>query len=196
MCVFCGSSAGTNPEYIKTAKELGRYIATSGRTLVYGGAAVGTMGALADGALGAGGKVVGVMPTTLKGLEVAHPGLTEFYTVQNMHERKQKMAELSDCFVALPGGLGTLDEIFDIISGAQLQFHSKPVALLNVLDYYKHLSMFLDHVCNEGFLMPIHRNMIGVFDSIEMMFEWFENYNPPALDMKKWVEEKKKGSVH
>src|SRR5580693_3912653 len=160
VCVFCGSNPGRRPEYLAGAADLGRTLAARGLRVVYGGAHVGLMGALADAVLAAGGEVVGVIPGLLVDAEVAHPGLSDLRVTGSMHERKALMADLSDGFIALPGGIGTLEETFEIWTWAQLGYHVKPCALLNIGGFYEGLSSFLDTVLKEGFLKDVHRNML------------------------------------
>ncbi len=152
VLVFCGSSPGARPEYVAGAEELGRLLAERELELVYGGASVGLMGALADSVLGAGGTAIGVIPTRLVELEVAHAGLTKLHVVETMHERKALMAELSDGVIAMPGGTGTLDELFELFTWRQLGLHRKPIGLLDVADYWRPLLAFLTHAVNERFL--------------------------------------------
>jgi uncharacterized protein (TIGR00730 family) len=151
VCVYCGSSFGTDPAYLEATQTLARTFAKQGLRVVYGGAAVGLMGALADAALEAGGDVVGVIPRQLVDREIAHKGLTELHVVSTMHERKALMAELSDAFVALPGGIGTLEELIEVFTWSQLGLHSKPLGVLNVNGYYDGLGAFLDHAVEQGF---------------------------------------------
>ncbi len=160
VCVFCGSSPGARPSYLAAAEALGREVARRGWTLVYGGAHVGLMGAVADAALAAGGRVFGVIPDALRAKEVAHEGLTELFVVPSMHERKAKMASLSDGFVALPGGLGTLDELFEAVTWTQLGVHEKPCGLLDVDGYFDGLVRFLDHAVEERFVAAGHRSTL------------------------------------
>jgi uncharacterized protein (TIGR00730 family) len=152
ICVYCGSSDGNRPEYRAVAMELGQALAQSGVGLVYGGACIGLMGAVADAALAAGGRVVGIMPRRLVEREVAHRGLTKLRVVETMHERKHQMATLADAFIALPGGYGTLDELCEVLGWAQLGIHAKPIVLLNVAGYYDPLLAMLDHAVQDGFL--------------------------------------------
>ncbi|MCY1021999.1 TIGR00730 family Rossman fold protein [Pyxidicoccus sp. MSG2] len=152
VCVFCGSRPGTRPEYVESATRMGAELARRGLTLVYGGASVGLMGAVADGAMSAGGKVVGVLPGFMGPKELAHPGLTELHMVGSMHERKALMAERSDAFVALPGGFGTLDELFEIVTWAQLGLHRKPMGLLDTRGYFQPLVAMARHMAQEGFV--------------------------------------------
>lgn len=158
ICVYCGSSDGNRPEYRAAAVELGAAMAQAGVGLVYGGACVGLMGAVADAALDAGGRAIGFIPRQLMEREVAHRGLTELRVVETMHERKHGMAALADAFIALPGGYGTLDELCEILGWAQLGIHSKPVVLLNVGGYYDPLLTMLDRAVAEGFLKAQHRH--------------------------------------
>lgn len=161
LCVFCGASMGARPEYESAARELGGILADRGVTLVYGGGNAGLMGAVANGALAKGGKVIGVITRFLKGRELAHEGITELRVTETMHERKAMMATLADAFVALPGGYGTFDEFFEIMAWAQLGIHSKPVGLLNTAGYYDSLITFLDHADRESFLRLKHRSGIA-----------------------------------
>jgi uncharacterized protein (TIGR00730 family) len=165
LCVFCGSSPGVDPRYLVAARELGHALAASGVRLVYGGASVGLMGAIADAVLQAGGDVVGVIPEALEQKEVAHRGLPDLRIVRSMHERKALMAELSDGFVALPGGVGTLEELFEVWTWGQLGYHAKPCALYNVGGFYTGLIAFLDHSAAAGFMRPETRQMLIVEDS-------------------------------
>jgi uncharacterized protein (TIGR00730 family) len=158
-CVFCGSQPGARPEYTTAARAFGVLLAQSGIRVVYGAGNVGLMGVLADAALAAGGEVIGVIPQQLVDRELAHRGLTELRIVSSMHERKALMAELSDAFVALPGGLGTFEELCEVLTWSQLGIHSKPCGCLNVLDYYTPLARMLDHAVTEGFLRPEYRRI-------------------------------------
>ena len=167
ICVFCASSMGARPEYGTVAQELARAIAHAGYGLVYGGAKVGLMGVVADAALAAGAEVIGVIPQVLVDLEVAHTGLTQLLLVDSMHERKAVMARHADAFIALPGGLGTLEEVFEVITWSQLRIHSKPCLLLNVAGYYDKLLAFLDHAVEEGTLKPQNRKIVMVAETAE-----------------------------
>jgi len=162
VCVFCASSHGANPAYGEAAAEVGRLLAGQGIELVYGGGCVGLMGTLADAVLSAGGRAIGVIPVALVEREIAHTGLTELHVVASMHERKARMADLSDAFVALPGGFGTLDELCEILTWAQLGIHRKPVGILNVAGYYDHFLALLDHQVREGLLQSRHRDYLAV----------------------------------
>jgi uncharacterized protein (TIGR00730 family) len=165
VCVFCGSSPGHKPEYRVVAAQLGTALAERGIGLVYGGAALGLMGAVADAALAAGGEVIGVIPQALVDREVAHSGLRDLRIVGSMHERKALMAELADAFIALPGGIGTFEELFEVWTWTQLGSHSKPCALLNVQGFYDKLLGFLDHVVEQAFLKQVHRDVLLVADT-------------------------------
>lgn len=186
VCVFCGSSSGSNPAYLKAARETGRAIAKANLVLVYGGAKVGLMGAVADSALSAGGKVIGVLPTSLQEKELAHESLSELHIVDSMHERKALMAELSDGFVALPGGAGTMEELFEVWTWGQLGLHSKPCGFLNINGFYDQLIAFLDHQTSEGFMKPVMRNMVKLADTPQDILEQFDRYEPPATP--KWIK--------
>ena len=160
LCVFCGSSLGGDPAYKQAAAALGAELAAREIGLVYGGASVGLMGVVADAALEAGGEAIGVLPEALADLEIAHQGLSELRIVASMHERKAQMAALSEGFIALPGGIGTLEETFEVWTWSQLSIHAKPVGLLNVNGFYDRLEAFLDHMTAEAFVKPVHRNIM------------------------------------
>jgi uncharacterized protein (TIGR00730 family) len=160
ICVYCGSSTGGHDDYAAAARDLARALVERDFELVYGGAAKGTMGVIADEVLALGGKVYGVIPTLLLGKEIAHPELTELYVVDSMHARKSKMESLADGFVALPGGIGTLEELVEILTWAQLRVHDKPCGVINVRGYFDHLLTFLDHAEAEGFLRPDSRQLL------------------------------------
>ena len=186
LCVFCGSSPGASKDFSNAAEALGRTLADAGIGLVYGGASVGLMGRLADSALAAGGEVIGVIPRAMVDLEVAHHGLTDLRVVASMHERKALMADLADGFVALPGGLGTLDELFEILTWAQLGLHAKPVGLLDVGGYFAPLLAFLDGAVAARFLAPEHRAMLLVADEPAALLATFRAYQaPPPF---KWLD--------
>lgn len=185
VCVFSGSSPGARPEYVAAAAEFGQALATRGIGVVYGGASIGLMGAVADAALRHGGEVVGVIPQFLALKEVAHAGLTDLRIVDSMHERKALMAELSDAFVALPGGIGTFEEIFEVWTWAQLGSHAKPCAFLNVAGYYDRLFAFLDHAVAEAFLKPVHREMTLVADRPAALLDALATHRTPAVE--KWL---------
>ena len=160
ICVYCGSSPGRQPEYIESAGVLGQAIVRHGAGLVYGGASIGLMGAVADSVLAAGGEVVGIIPESLAALEIAHEGLTELVVVADMHERKAAMADRSDGFIAMPGGLGTLEELYEMLTWSQLGFHQKPCAVLNVASFYDQLLAFMDVQQEQGFMKPEHRQLL------------------------------------
>jgi uncharacterized protein (TIGR00730 family) len=184
ICVYCGSSSGVGEVYADAARSVADLMVTEGIGLVYGGANRGLMGILADGVLAGGGEVQGVIPKALEGKEIAHEGLTRLHVVDSMHERKSLMALLSDGFLALPGGFGTIEEIIEVLTWGQLQFHDKPCGLLNVDGYFDHLLAFFDHGQKRGFLKPQHRQMLLVADTPAKLFEEFGRYQPPAGD--KW----------
>lgn len=181
ICVFCGSSPGKHAEYADVAARFGRQLARDGIGLVYGGASIGLMGVVANAVLQAGGDVIGVIPRSIVDLEVAHAGLQDLRIVGSMHERKALMAELSDAFVALPGGIGTLEEIFEVWTWAQLGSHNKPCAFLNVRGFYDGLLGFLDHVVEESFLKPAHRNMVLVEADPEILLRSIISYHAPVV---------------
>ena len=187
VCVYCGSSPGIHREYAEAARNLGCALARHDLELVYGGADVGLMGILADAVLEANGRVVGVIPEAFAH-RVSHHGLTELHVVATMHERKQMMFDLSDAFIALPGGLGTLEELTELLTWAQIGLHRKPCGLLNIAGYYDTLLTFMDHVEAEGFMKPRHRAMILVADDAEALLTQFQNYLPPSAD--KWDDHK------
>jgi uncharacterized protein (TIGR00730 family) len=186
ICVFAGSNSGTKAEYLAAARDLGRVLAHRKLGLVYGGARVGLMGALADEALAAGGHVIGIMPEALVAMEVAHRGLTELRVVKSMHERKAMMSDLSDGFVALPGGLGTLEEFFEVLTWGQLGLHRKPSGLLDVLGYFDQLLSFVDHCVDQGFVRREHRSMISISGSPGELLDGMAAYTPPVVE--KWIE--------
>ena len=185
VCIYCGSSAGTHPAHRVAAAELGTALAQAGIGVVYGGASVGLMGEVANAALAAGGEVTGVIPKSLVDRELAHTSLTKLEITASMHERKARMAELSDAFVALPGGVGTMEEIFEVWTWAQLGIHEKPCALFDVAGYYHHLVQFLDHQHNEGFVRDRHRKMLILASSPAELIARLEGYEAP--EVKKWL---------
>jgi hypothetical protein len=187
ICVFCGSSPGARPEYVQAARQLGAILAQRKIGLVFGGGRVGMMGQLAQAALKNGGDVIGVIPKELHEKKVAYSGLSDLRVVGSMHERKALMAELADGFMALPGGLGTLEEIFEIVTWAQLGMHHKPCGLLNVAGYFTPLLAFLDQVAAQQFLDAAHRSMILTADSPEELLKKFETYRPPTADKAEWA---------
>lgn len=179
VCVFCGSSSRAREIYLDAARHTGAEIARRGLQLIYGGARVGLMGALADAALASGAQVIGVIPQALVEKEVAHNGLTRLHVVESMHGRKVLMNELAAAFLALPGGLGTLDELFETLTWAQLGFHHKPVALLNVDGYFDSLLSFCDRAAADGFLHPAHRQMILSGDDPAFLLDAMTRHVPP-----------------
>jgi uncharacterized protein (TIGR00730 family) len=185
ICVFCGSSHGFAPEYAEVAKEMGRAIAARGWTLVYGGGNVGLMGVVADAVLAAGGKVIGVIPEALLARELGHHGVTELRVVNTMHERKALMADLADAFVALPGGIGTFEEFFEVLTWAQLGIHKKPCGLLNTRGYYEPVMDLLGNAVKEGFLKEDHKRMVLQSGAVEELLQQVENYTAPATA--KWI---------
>lgn len=182
LCVYCGSSAGKRPEYAQAAEQLAEELVNRGIGLVYGGASIGVMGLLADAVLANQGEVVGVIPHALVDKEVSHTGLTDLKIVSSMHERKAMMADLSDGFIALPGGLGTLEELFEILTWAQLGFHQKPCGLLNIAGYYDGLTAFLDHAVKEQFVKPSHRSMLRVERCPIDLLDAFSSYRPSLVE--------------
>lgn len=185
VCVFCGSNFGNGERYAEAARETGIAIAQAGLKLVYGGARVGLMGTVADAALETGGEVVGVLPKALQEKELAHEGLSELHIVASMHERKATMAELSDAFIALPGGAGTLEELFEIWTWGQLGLHQKPCGFLNTAGFYSRLLEFLDHQRDEGFVKDAMRDMLKVGDTPSELLQAFRDYEPPSTA--KWI---------
>lgn len=185
ICVYCGSSPGSRSEYSEGAKALARALVANNLGLVYGGSNLGLMGVVAEEVLALGGTAVGVIPEQLVTKELAHPALTELIVTRNMHERKAMMADLADGFIALPGGLGTFEELFEILTWGQLSFHNKPVGVLNVNGYYDGLLSFLDHAHSEAFIRPQHRSMLISDHCPVQLLEAFKQYEAPAVV--KWV---------
>lgn len=186
LCVFCGSSNDVDPLYINAARAVGQWLAGQGIGVVYGGGRVGLMGAVADGALDAGGEVVGVIPEKILGLEVGHTGLgNNLHVVRGMHARKAMMARLADGFIALPGGWGTLEEIFEVTTWAQLNYHLKPVGLLNANGFYDHLLRFIEHASGEGFIRPMHKDLMVVRDNISDLVEGLSTVTIPKTEQ--WI---------
>ncbi len=186
ICVYCGSNSGENPAFYAAAHDLGAFLARSGIGLVYGGGRVGLMGAVADGALSENGEVIGVIPRALMEKELGHGGLTELRVVVGMHERKQMMVDLSDGFIALPGGFGTLDELFETLTWQQLAFHDKPVGLLNVSGFFDGLVAFVQHMSRSGYLKPEHAACLLVANKHEALLQRMQTFSPP--DLGKWIE--------
>jgi uncharacterized protein (TIGR00730 family) len=185
LCVFCGSSPGTNPAYAEAAAAMGTLLAQRGIGLVYGGGNVGLMGTIADAALAAGGEVIGVIPQALADREVAHHGVTDLRVVDSMHTRKAMMADLSDGFIAMPGGVGTFEEFFEAVTWTQLGVHRKPCGLLNVAGFYTPLAIFIDQAVSEGFIRPAHRAMIVVDDHPARLLDSLSAIDLP--DVPKWI---------
>ena len=177
LCVYCGSSSGKYPEYTEQVRAFGAEMARRGIALVYGGGKVGLMGTVADAVLAGGGKVIGVIPRQLVELEVAHPGLSELQVDETMHQRKTRMYELSDAFVALPGGFGTMDEMFEMLTWAQLGLHRYPCAFLDVRGYYDGLRTMMDHMVDEGFVKAGQRDSVWFGDSMTTLFDWMVSYD-------------------
>jgi uncharacterized protein (TIGR00730 family) len=179
ICVFCGADSGRATAYADAAREVGGMLARRGAALVYGGGSVGLMGALADAVLEAGGRAIGVIPQPLVDREVAHPGLTELYIVKNLHQRKARMAELADAFLTLPGGIGTMEELFEVWSWGKLGLHSKPCGLLNVNGYFDSLRTLADQMVTEGFLEPVHREMLLIEEQPSVLLDRLAAYATP-----------------
>jgi uncharacterized protein (TIGR00730 family) len=187
LAVYCGSATPADPVYIEAARAVGRGLAERGIGIVYGGGKLGLMGAVADSCLAAGGEVVGVIPTALVNAEVAHRGLTELHVVETMHERKARFTELADGFVNLPGGTGTMDELWEAMSWAQLGYHSDPIGLLNVAGYYDKLVEFWVHMGRVGFVRPQHQGMLLVADTLDALLDKMGAHQPavPIIHMKR-----------
>lgn len=186
VCVFCGSNPGTRPEYRAAAEATGEHLARTGVRLVFGGGAIGLMGAVAAAAMRAGGEVIGVIPAALDRREIANRAVTELHVVDTMHERKAMMAELSDGFVALPGGLGTFEELFEMLTWAQLGIHAKPVGILNVAGFYDQLIGFLTSAVDEGFLRPRHLDLLVSETDPARLLDRMRAHRPPAVE--KWLD--------
>lgn len=189
IAVFCGSSVGTDDIYKSQAQLLGKTLARQSIELVYGGAKVGLMGAVADGILSEGGKAIGVLPHFLKSKEVAHEHLTELILVDSMHERKTRMNELSDGVIALPGGYGTLEEFFEMLTWAQLGLHKKPIAVLNIDGFYDPLIVLTQSMVDKGFLKQVNQQMILVSDKIDELLNKMKHYIAPSVE--KWITKEK-----
>jgi uncharacterized protein (TIGR00730 family) len=185
IVVFCGSSSGTEAAYTTDAIQLGKVFAENNIRLIYGGAQVGLMGAVADGVLNNGGQVTGVLPHFLSAKEIAHPNLTEMILVDTMHERKLKMNELADGVIALPGGFGTMEELFEMLTWGQLGLHPKPIGILDSNGFYQHLIGFIDTMVRQGFLKKINQDMLLVGNSAEELLEKMNNYQAPPVE--KWI---------
>lgn len=185
VCVFCGSSAGTNPVHRQLATDFGTLLAREGLKLVYGGGSVGLMGAVADAVLHANGEVIGVIPRFLATRELLHTGITDTRLTDNMHERKALMSDLSDAFIALPGGLGTFEELFEVLTWAQLGLHQKPIGLLNSAGYFDPLVAMIDRAIEDGFCRPEHRRLFVVDDQPLRLLQLVRDHRPPQV--KKWI---------
>lgn len=186
MCVFCGSNSGTRPAYVEAARRMAGALVRRGIGLVYGGGRVGLMGTIADAVLSAGGEVIGVIPEALLAREVGHRALTELRVVASMHERKAMMADLSDAFVALPGGYGTFEEFCEVLTWSQLGIHRKACGLLNVGGYYDGLLALFDHAVEEGFVRPPHRSLVVESSDPDSILDMLENFSWPQTE--KWAE--------
>jgi uncharacterized protein (TIGR00730 family) len=186
ICVFCGSNPGGRPEYRAATEELGKELVRRNMGLVYGGGNVGLMGVLADAVLGAGGEAVGVIPEHLMAREIGHNGLTKLHVVRSMHQRKALMADLSDAFVALPGGFGTLEEFCEVVTWTQLGLHAKPCGILNMLGYYSRLLAMLDHAVEERFLKPKNRALVLTRESPADLLQALEEWRP--VQVEKWLD--------
>jgi uncharacterized protein (TIGR00730 family) len=189
VTVFCGSSFGTETIYTEQATLLGQTLAKENIELVYGGANVGLMGAVADGVLSSGGKAIGVLPNFLRSKEIAHLGLTELILVESMHERKTKMNDLCDGVIALPGGFGTLEELFEMLTWAQLGLHKKPIAILNINGFYDALIQLTQTMVEKGLLKEVNQKMLLVSDTIDDLLHQMKNYTPPTVG--KWIDKEK-----
>lgn len=187
ICVFCGSSPGSRPEYLEAAEDLGRALVGRGFDLVYGGASVGLMGRLAETVIASDGDVIGVIPSSLADKEVALTGLPDLRVVSSMHERKAVMADLADGFVALPGGVGTMEEFFEVLTWTQLGIHEKPCGLLNVSGYFDPIIDFLDHAVSQRFIRSEHRQMVLVHDEPDGLLDLLESYEQPMVDKAEWI---------
>ncbi|MGG3309551.1 TIGR00730 family Rossman fold protein [Paenibacillus lautus] len=184
ICVFAGSNMGEHPDYQAKAAELGRYIAHNQYKLVYGGSKIGLMGEVANAVLQHGGEVIGVMPSGLFKGEIVHTDLTQLIEVADMHERKATMAKLSDGFIAMPGGFGTFEELFEVLCWSQIGIHQKPIGLLNVREYYEPFMKLIQYSITEGFSNASHLNLINISDDPLKLLELMDSYTPPTLDLK------------
>jgi uncharacterized protein (TIGR00730 family) len=186
VCVFCGSSSGNHADYARAAREVGTLLARESIGLVYGGGRRGLMGEIADAALAAGGHVIGVIPEHLEARELAHEGLSDLRVVRTMHQRKAMMADLADGFVGLPGGLGTMDEFFEVVTWSQLGIHTKPAVLLNVRGYYDLVGRFLDHAVEEGFLLSEHRALVAICHQPDTILDTLRSFTASLEE--KWLD--------
>lgn len=186
IAVYCGSASGNEPHFKQAAEEMGRSLASHNIGLVYGGGNVGLMGIIADAVLEAGGHVTGIIPSALESREIAHPNLSQLEIVPDMHSRKKRMSDLADGFIAMPGGVGTLEEIFEVWTWGQLGYHNKPCGFLNTAGFYDSLLTFLDQMSQSGFMRPCYLNMAQVSDQPEVLLEAFKSYKPPEY---KWSDQ-------
>ncbi len=186
VCVYCGASPGARPAYTDAATATGRLLAERGLGLVYGGGTVGLMGVIADAVMAAGGEAIGIIPRSLWEREIGHSGVTELQVVESMHERKQAMADASDAFIAMPGGVGTIEELVEMFTWLQLGYHGKPIGLLDVEGYWQPLVSVFDHAVGERFLTPEHRSMLLIESDPAALLDAFEAWEPPHLD--KWID--------
>ncbi len=189
ICVFCGSSDNIHPDYKQAGRQMGRVLAENGLRLVFGAGRRGMMGAVADGALEAGGEVIGVLIESMNRPAIAHPGLTRLDVADSMHERKALMYNLADAFIALPGGLGTFDELFETITWTQIGVHEKPVGLLNVSGYFDPLLTMLVHAEHEGFMLPEHLQMLQVAAEPQTLIDALKNYQHPSEAVRRWMKQ-------
>ncbi len=188
VCVYCGSSNGVDSKYFQVAAELGRFLAQKGCRIIYGGGSTGLMGALADAALNAGGEVIGILPEHFYTPELAHTGLTRLEVVPDMHTRKARMAQLADAFIALPGGLGTWEELFEVLTWAQIGLHQKPIGVLNAFGFYDPLLRFIAHARSEGFLYKEHEELLIARTTPQSLWEALVAFQPKPL--RKWLGQK------
>jgi hypothetical protein len=196
ICVYCGSSPGKDPAYLQAARSLGQEIAKQQLTLIYGGGRIGLMGEVARSALNSGGRVIGVIPKSLVDQELAfNNDRLDLHVVNSMHERKAMMAELSDGFIALPGGYGTIEEIFEVLTWVQLGFHTKPCGLLNISHYYDHLMEFLDYAVEQGFIHQPHRELIMKAQTPSQILDMFNEYQPVQMNKAEWVRKMEDDSM-
>ncbi|PWH18440.1 MAG: TIGR00730 family Rossman fold protein [Anaerolineae bacterium] len=189
ICVYCGSSDNIHPEYKQAGRELGRILAENGLRLIFGGGKTGVMGAVADGALEAGGEVIGVIVESMNTPALAHFGLTRLEVTPTIHERKARMYALADGYIALPGGFGTFDELFETITWGQIGIHEKPIGLLNIRGYFQLLIAAIDHAEKEGFIFPEHRRMICMAEKPEELLRCMRNHRHPAEAVRRWMRQ-------
>lgn len=189
VCVYCGSSDDVHQDYLDSAYQMGLTLARRGLRLIYGGGKTGLMGRVADGALAGGGEVVGVIVTSMNTTSLAHPGLSRLDVTHTIHERKARMYDLSDGYIALPGGFGTMDELFETLTWAQIGEHSKPVGLLNIRDYYRSLLTFIEHAEKEKFIFPEHRQSLVCASTPDELLDAFQNHIYPVEAVKRWMRQ-------